>query len=94
VFTFGDVEVEEVAVQHRLHNSCYDSNEVVVILSPVAVDPVEQIEGSVHAEGKQIVRGDALSLAGLGHHEKLGQNCHRLEVDREGPQNLLSKRRK
>lgn len=52
LFTFGDVKVEKVAVQNSLHNSRNDSNEVVVILSPVAVDPVEQVESSVHAKGK------------------------------------------
>ena len=54
----------------------------------VAVDPVEDVERPVGAKGKQVVAGDRLRLAGLGHHEQLGQDGHGLEIDGECPEDL------
>jgi hypothetical protein len=86
--TFSDVQVEEIAVEHRLNNSSHDGDEVVVVLSPVAVDPVEQVETSVHAKGKEVVGGDAFRLSSLGHHEQLREDGNRLKIDRESPKDL------
>lgn len=38
VVTFSDVEVEEVTIQHSLHHTSYDGNQLIVILNHVAVD--------------------------------------------------------
>ena len=54
----------------------------------VSVDPVENIESSVRAEGKEVVGRDGLGLASLLDHEQLGKDGHRLQVDGEGPEDL------
>jgi len=54
----------------------------------VAVDPVEDVESAVGAEGEEVVRSDGLSLSGLGHHEQLGEDRYTLEIDGEGPEDL------
>jgi len=43
----GHVQVEEVAVQNRLDNTGHDSNDVIEAFEMVAVDPVEDVEGTV-----------------------------------------------
>lgn len=55
LLTFSDVQVEEVTVKHGLYNAGYDSDEVVVAFSVVTVDPVEQVECPIGAEGEQVV---------------------------------------
>jgi len=52
------------------------------------VDPVEDVESAVRSKHEEVVAGDGLRLAGLGHHEELGKDSARLKVDREGPQDL------
>ena len=89
--TFGDVEVEEVAVEDRLDQACHDGDEVEEALEVVAPDPVEEIERAVDAQRKQVVARDGLRLARLAHHEQLRQDGHRLQVDGEGPQDLRAK---
>lgn len=84
----GDVEVEEVAVQDRLDGPGEDRNQVVVSLGVVSVDPVEQVQRTVRSEGKQVVAGDAFRLARFADQEQLRQDGHRLQIDRERPQNL------
>lgn len=85
---FGDVEIEEVAVEDGLHHARDDGDEVEEALEVVAPDPVEEVEGSVEAEGEEVVAGDGLSLPGLAHEEELRQDRHRLQVDGERPQDL------
>ena len=77
----GDVQVEEIAVQDCLDTASHDGDHVVEGFGVVAVDPVENVEAAVGAEGKEVVAGDALSLPSLGHHEQLGKDGHRLQVD-------------
>lgn len=85
---FGDVKVEEITVEYGLYTSSNNSDDVIEALAVVPVDPVENVETSVRAKGKQVVAGDRLSLASLGYHEQLGQDSNRFQVDREGPQNF------
>ena len=84
----GDVQVEEVTVEDCLDTAGNDGNHVVEGLSVVAVDPVENVEATVGAEGKEVVAGDALSLPGFGHHEQLGQDGDRLQIDGERPEDF------
>ena len=84
----GDVQVEEIAVEDCLDTAGHDGNHVVEGLGVVAVDPVENVEAAVGAEGKEVVAGDALGLPGLGHHEQLGQDGDGLQVDRERPEDF------
>lgn len=72
--TFGDVEVEEIAVEDRLDQACHDGDEVKEALKVVAPNPVEEIECAVDAQCKQVVAGDGLCLARLAHHEQLWQD--------------------
>lgn len=53
-----------------------------------AIEPVQEVQGSVGPQGEDVVRGHALGLAGALDHEELGQNGHRLEPDTERPQHL------
>ncbi len=69
--TFGDVEVEEVGIEQRLYDTSDDSNGIKVAIVVIAVDPVDQIHGSVQTKRKQIVARDVFSLPGLAHHEQL-----------------------
>jgi len=85
---FGDVEIEEVAVEDGLDASGHNSNDVIEAFSVVSVDPVENVEAAVGAKSEQVVAGDALSLSSLGHHEELRQDGHALQVDGEGPEDL------
>ena len=54
----------------------------------VSEDPVENVESSIRAESKKIVRGDGLGLAGFLHHEKLRQNGDGLQINGKSPQNF------
>ncbi len=86
----GVVDVEEIAVQNGLDQAGDNGNPVglVVGLGKVAVDPVGNVEGAVAAEGKEIVGGDGLGLAGALQHEELGQDGNGLEPDGKGPEHL------
>ena len=86
--TFSDIEIEEVAVEHRLDTASNDGDQVEEALRVVAVDPVENVQRPVAAECKQVVTGDRFCLACLTDHEQLWQDRHRLQVDRECPQDL------
>ena len=86
--TFSDVEVEKVTVEYCLHAASNHSYQVKESLEVEAVDPVENVESAVGAEGKQVVAGDGLCLPRLADHEQLRQNGHRFQVDGEGPQDL------
>ena len=84
----GDIKIEKVTVEDGLDAASDDSDDVVEALEVVAVDPVEDVQAAVGAEGEQVVAGDGLSLPSLGDHEQLGQDGHALQVDREGPEDL------
>ena len=86
--TLGDVEIEEVAIEHGLDATGHHGNQVKEALRIVAVDPVEDVKGSVDAQGKQVVAGDGLCLSSLADHEQLRKNGHWFQVDGEGPQDL------
>lgn len=86
--TFGDIEVEEIAVEDRLDQAGHDGDEVEEALEMIAPDPVEEIERAVDAQREQVVAGDGLRLARLAHHEQLRQDGHRLQVDGESPEDL------
>lgn len=86
--TLGNIQIEEITVQDGLHNSSNDSDEVKEAFKVVSVDPVQEVQSSVGAQGEQVVAGDGLRLTGLAYHEQLGKNGHRFQVDGECPQNL------
>lgn len=89
--TFCDIKVEEVTVQYSLHHSGDDGDQIEEAFEIVTPDPVEDVEGPVQAQAEQVVGGDGLRLAGLADHEELRQDCHRLQVDGEGPQDLMAR---
>ena len=86
--TFCNIQIEEVTVENSLDAASHDGNQIKESLKVVTVDPVENVEGAVGAEGKQVVAGDRLGLARLADHEELRQDGHRLQVDGERPQDL------
>lgn len=67
--TFGDVQVEEITIQHGLHKSSHHSNDVKAALIVVSVDPVQYVEASIRAQGKQVMAGDRLRFSSLGDHK-------------------------
>lgn len=71
-----------------MDNASHNGNHVKEALKVEAPDPVEEIQGSVQAQEEQIMGGDGLGLTSLANHEELGQDGHRLQVDRESPQDL------
>lgn len=74
--TFGNVEVEEIAVQDCLDQAGHNGDEVEEALEVIAPDPIKEIERAVDAQRKQVVAGDGLCLACLAHHEELRQDGH------------------
>lgn len=55
---FGNIEVEEVAVENSLDGAGADCDEVVESFVVVSVHPVEQVKTSVHTQSEQIVACD------------------------------------
>lgn len=88
--TFCEIKVEEVAVQDSLYHSGHDGDHIEKAFEIVTPDPVEDVEGPVQAQAEQVVCGDGLRLASLADHEELRQDCHRLQVDGEGPEDLIA----
>ena len=86
--TPGEVEIEEVAVKDGLHHTGHHGDLVKEALCVVAPHPVGQVEQAVQTQEEQVVGGDRLRLSGVGDHEQLWQDGHRLQVDGEGPQDL------
>jgi len=84
----SNVKIEEITVENGLNTTCYDGDDVIETLSVVPVHPVEDVEGSVGSKSEQIVAGDALRLPSLGHHEQLGQDSNRFQIDGESPQDF------
>jgi len=75
---FGDVEIEEIAIENSLDASGNDGDDVIETFAVVSEDPVEDVEATIGAESKQVVASNALGFSGLGHHKKLGQDGHTL----------------
>jgi len=84
----GHVQVEEVAVEDSLDNSCDNCDDIIESFEVVAVNPVEDVESAVGTESKQVMGGDGLSFSGFGHHEELGEDGHAFQIDGESPKNL------
>lgn len=85
---FGEIKVEEVAVEDSLDHSSHDGDHVEEALKVETPDPVEEVESTIHAQAEQVVGGDRLRLASLADHKELRQDCHRLQVNGERPKNL------
>lgn len=56
-----EVVVEEVHVQARLQDARQDLSPAIEVVEVVSIDPVEDVEESVEAEGGHIVRGYVLN---------------------------------
>lgn len=85
---FGDIKIEEVTVEDSLDHTSHYGNHVKEALKVETPDPVEEVKGPIQPQAEQVVGGDRLSLPGLADHEELRQNCHRLQIDGERPQDL------
>lgn len=86
------VDIEKVRVEQSLNDTSNDGNRLEGSLEgslgEVSVDPVGNIERSVHAQGKEIVGGDRVRFSRTLQHEQLRQNCDRLQPNRESPKDL------
>jgi hypothetical protein len=63
--TFSNEKIKDITVKNSLHDSSYNGDEVIMIFKIIAVDPVEEIQGTIRAKRKEIMRRDALCLASL-----------------------------
>lgn len=52
---FGDVKIEEVAVEDGLNATGHDGDNVIKAFCVVSVDPVDDVEGPVGSECEQVV---------------------------------------
>jgi len=68
---FGDIKIEEVTIKDCLDTSSNDGYGVKEGLCVESVDPVQDVEATVRAQGKEVVTCDGLSLSCLAHHEEL-----------------------
>ena len=90
LYTFCNVEIEEVAVESCLYTSSNYGDPIVEVFHVKPVNPVYDIEATVETEGKQVMRGYGLCFSRLGDHVQLRHDGHTLQVDRKRPQNLQS----
>lgn len=93
IFTFCDVQVEEVTVQNGLHTASNHGYQVKEALKMIAVNPVENVESTIWTKGKKVMWCNGLSLPSLTDHKQLWEDGHRLKIDGEGPKNLQSMRK-
>lgn len=86
------IDVEKVRVKQGLNNAGNDRDRLKGTLErrfrEVPVDPVWNVERSVHSQSEQVVGSDRIGLAGALQHEQLRQDCDGFQPDRECPQNL------
>lgn len=54
----------------------------------ISPDPVDQVQSTVAAKGKQVVSGDGFSFTSFTDHEQLRKDGDTLKVDTEGPENF------
>ena len=74
--TFSDVEVEEVTVESSLYTACHDGYQIIKPLTIVTEYPVDNVQGTVGAKGKEVVGSDSLRLSCLRDHIELGHDGH------------------
>lgn len=86
--TFGNIQIEKVTIQHSLHYSSHNGNQIIMPFTPIAVNPIQNVQTSVRPQSKQVMRSDTLSLTSFAYHEQLGKNCYRFQVNAESPQYL------
>ena len=65
-----EVVDEEIAIQCSLHHAANPDDDLrVMVLMEIAVDPVEQIEETVHAEHEHVMRRDVLTESNFLQHK-------------------------
>lgn len=79
------VSVEEVAVETGLEAAAEDLSEAVLAVQLISVDPVQDVEESVHSQGGHVVRGYVLDDPDLVEHDDLGNEGECLEPEAETP---------
>ena len=85
----GDVvSVQEVAVEACLEAARQDLGQAVLAVQFVSVDPVQDVEESVHAQGSHVVGGYVLNNSYLVQHHNLRNECKCLEPETEAPLEL------
>ena len=82
------VSVQEVTVESSLEAATEDLSEAVLAVDLVSVDPVQDVEESVHAESSHVVRGYVLNNSYLVEHDNLWDEGHGLQPQAEAPLEL------
>lgn len=79
-----EIDIEKVCIQGSLHNARHDRYPVVEVrFGKVSVYPVENVQGAVAAEGKEVVRRDGFGFACFGELVQLREDRDGFEVDGE-----------
>ena len=79
------VSVQEVAVETCLEAARKDLSEAVFAVNLVSVDPVQDVEESVHSEGSNIVWGYVFNNSYLVKHDNLWDECECLQPEGQAP---------
>mmetsp|Transcript_18488 Transcript_18488/g.39353 ORF Transcript_18488/g.39353 Transcript_18488/m.39353 type:complete len:223 (-) Transcript_18488:245-913(-) len=82
------VIVEEIAIEPSLHQSADPADPIHIVLSKIAVDPVEDIERPICAHATHEVRREILDLADLLQEHQLRQDGYTLQPDGRRPQDV------
>ncbi len=86
-----EVVVKEVNVQASLKDAREDLSPAVEVVEVVSVDPVENVEESVEAKCRHIMRGYVLNQSNLVQHHDLRDEGDGLEPKTVAPHELPSR---
>lgn len=85
----GIVDIEEVRIQKCLDYTCHNwIGFKAAALCKITIQPIRDIEGTIHAQSKEIMGSYGICFSSSLQHEKLRQNGDRFKPDRKGPEYL------
>jgi len=82
----GQIVVEEIGIQHGLHDAGSPRDPITLALNEPTVDPIQNVEESIPAQGEQVVARQRFSASSPLQQEQLGQYRCGLEPLAERPQ--------
>jgi len=82
-FSLCKVNIEEIHVKHRLHDTRDDRDRIPRILSEIPVYPIDDVQTPVDTESGHVMCCDSFCFACSLDHEELRKDSDRFEEDRE-----------
>lgn len=82
------VDIEEIRIQECLDYTCHNWIWLKAALCKITIQPIRDIEGTIHAQRKEIMSSYGVCFSSSLQHEKLRQNGDRFKPDRKGPEYL------